>query len=72
MLKRDLQSDHGMTPEEYRRKWDLPSSYLMVAPEYAKVRSTLAKKIGLGRMRTEGPKKARRTTGRGWIIVSSQ
>lgn len=49
MLKRHLMSDHKMTPREYQVKWELGSSYPMVAPNYAKVRSTLAKKIGLGR-----------------------
>jgi predicted transcriptional regulator len=49
MLKRHLAADHGMTPEEYRAKWDLPSSYPMVTPEYAATRSKLAKASGLGR-----------------------
>jgi predicted transcriptional regulator len=39
----------GMTPEQYRAKWSLPDDYPMVAPNYAAVRSELAKKIGLGR-----------------------
>jgi predicted transcriptional regulator len=38
-----------MSPDEYRKKWGLPSDYPMVAPKYAAVRSELAKKIGLGR-----------------------
>ena len=41
----------GMTPEQYRAKWDLPGAYPMVSPKYAAVRSALAKKIGLGQMR---------------------
>jgi len=41
----------GMTPEEYRAKWSLPSDYPMVAPNYAAQRSELAKQIGLGQMR---------------------
>jgi predicted transcriptional regulator len=49
MLKRHLATDHGMTPDEYRAKWDLPFSYPMVAPEYAATRSQLAKDSGLGR-----------------------
>jgi predicted transcriptional regulator len=52
MLKRHLMSTYGMTPEEYRAKWQLPRDYPMVAPNYAKVRSELAKKIGLGRIAT--------------------
>jgi predicted transcriptional regulator len=49
MLKRHLMTDHKMTPQQYRDKWDLPRDYPMVAPAYAQTRSTLAKKIGLGR-----------------------
>ena len=49
MLKRHLQTSHGMTPEQYRRKWDLPAAYPMVAPGYANHRSSLAKQSGLGR-----------------------
>ena len=37
-----------MTPDEYRDRWDLPADYPMVAPNYAKQRSALAKTIGLG------------------------
>jgi predicted transcriptional regulator len=48
-LKRHLQGTYGMTPEEYRTKWGLPRDYPMVAPNYAKARSDLAKKMGLGR-----------------------
>ena len=48
MLKRHLSTSYNMTPEQYREKWNLPSDYPMVAPAYAKQRSSLAKKIGLG------------------------
>ncbi|GGB02547.1 MucR family transcriptional regulator [Brucella endophytica] len=48
-LKRHLMTHYGMTPEEYRAKWDLPSDYPMVAPNYAATRSNLAKQMGLGR-----------------------
>ncbi len=48
MLKRHLQTAYGMTPEQYRARWGLDSNYPMVAPEYAKKRSSLAKAIGLG------------------------
>ena len=60
MLKRHLSTEHGMTPEEYRQRWDLPSDYPMVAPEYADTRRDLAKKIGLGRKpgQKRGRKKA--------------
>ncbi|MEW4467167.1 MucR family transcriptional regulator [Parasphingorhabdus sp. JC815] len=49
MLKRHLMTHYGMTPDEYRAKWDLPRDYPMVAPNYAKQRRELAKAIGLGR-----------------------
>ena len=55
MLKRHLSADHGMTPEQYRLKWGLPSSYSMVAADYASVRSQLAKDTGLGRKPAEQP-----------------
>jgi predicted transcriptional regulator len=54
MLKRHLATDHGMTPDEYRAKWNLPPTYPMVAPEYAATRSQLAKDSGLGR-KVEAP-----------------
>jgi predicted transcriptional regulator len=50
-LKRHLQSAHGLTPEAYRARWDLPPNYPMVAPDYAERRSELAKSIGLGTKR---------------------
>ncbi|MEL6359620.1 MAG: MucR family transcriptional regulator [Pseudomonadota bacterium] len=49
MLKRYLRTQYDMTPEDYRRKWNLPADYPMVAPNYAKRRSQFAKEIGLGR-----------------------
>jgi predicted transcriptional regulator len=49
MLKRYLGTTYGMTPDEYRAKWGLPSDYPMVAPNYAEQRSLAAKRIGLGR-----------------------
>jgi len=47
-LKRHLRTKYAMTPDEYRTKWNLPHDYPMVAPNYAKERSTLAKRMGLG------------------------
>lgn len=52
MLKRYLRSQYDLSPDDYRRKWGLPSDYPMVAPNYAKKRSEFAKKIGLGRTAT--------------------
>jgi predicted transcriptional regulator len=48
MLKRHLKTSYNLTPDEYRQKWGLPPDYPMVAPNYARQRSALAKKIGLG------------------------
>ncbi|TRC98386.1 transcriptional regulator [Mesorhizobium sp. WSM4303] len=47
----------GMTPDEYRTKWNLPRDYPMVAPNYAAQRSVLAKAIGLGRKPVAKPGK---------------
>ena len=54
MIKRHLMPDHKLTPEQYRQRWGLPASYPLVAPNYAKLRSALAKKIGLGRSGATG------------------
>lgn len=59
-LKRHLRTRYHMTPEDYRAKWGLPHDYPMVAPNYAKARSDLAKKMGLGTARPAPP-----TGGRG-------
>ena len=50
-LKRHLRTQYKMTPEQYRERWGLPVDYPMVAPNYAKTRSQLAKKMGLGQQR---------------------
>ncbi len=69
MLKRHLRTAYNMTPDDYRKRWGLPYDYPMVAPNYAKQRSALAKKIGLGRKpgtkvnarrKTKSPTKAMR------------
>ncbi len=49
MLKRYLRTQYGLSPEDYRRKWNLPADYPMVAPNYSVRRSNFAKEIGLGR-----------------------
>ncbi len=62
MLKRHLATRYNLTPDEYRKRWGLPSDYPMVAPAYAAQRSELAKSIGLGRRpveRTEHPNPSR-------------
>ena len=52
-LKRHLRTKYGLSPEQYRDKWSLPSDYPMVAPNYAKARSMLAKQMGLGQQRAK-------------------
>ncbi|WP_329610464.1 MucR family transcriptional regulator [Jiella pelagia] len=53
-LKRHLMTHYSLSPEEYREKWDLPTDYPMVAPNYAAARSRLAKQMGLGHKRRRG------------------
>ncbi len=53
-LKRHLMTHHGLTPEQYREKWELSADYPMVAPAYAEARSKLAKEMGLGQKRKRG------------------
>ena len=48
-LRRHLQIKYGLSPDEYRAKWNLPHDYPMVAPDYAEARSASAKRAGLGR-----------------------
>lgn len=65
MLKRHLQSAYGLTPEQYRERWNLPADYPMVAPNYAECRSALAREIGLGRKSVaNGKSDARGRSGR--------
>ena len=59
-LKRHLRTKYNMSPEDYRAKWGLAKDYPMVAPNYAKARSELAKQMGLG----QGGRKPARTTTR--------
>src|SRR3546814_15720248 len=55
MLKRHLKTAYDMSPEDYSERWGLPADYPMVAPNYARQRSKLAKQIGLGiRARRKG------------------
>ena len=48
MLKRHLKTSYNLSPDQYRDRWGLAPDYPMVAPSYARHRSSLAKKIGLG------------------------
>ena len=58
-LKRHLRTKYNMSPEEYRSKWNLPKDYPMVAPNYAKARSDLAKQMGLGQGGRQAARKKR-------------
>jgi predicted transcriptional regulator len=60
MLKRHLITVHGLTPDDYRAKWNLPPDAPMVTPEYAKLRSSLAKQSGLGKRPEAKPKQSAR------------
>jgi predicted transcriptional regulator len=61
MLKRHLQTAHGLSPAEYRAEFGLKNDYPMVAPNYAATRSELAKRIGLGSTANRGARKPKRT-----------
>jgi predicted transcriptional regulator len=55
MLKRHLKTRYNLSPEAYRQRWGLPRDYPMVAPAYAAQRSSVAKRIGLGRKVAPAP-----------------
>jgi predicted transcriptional regulator len=59
-LKRHLRTKYNLSPEDYRTKWGLPKDYPMVAPNYAKARSDLAKQMGLGQGGRQAPKAGKR------------
>lgn len=60
-LRRHLNAAHGLTPDAYRSRWNLPSSHVLTAPSYSTRRSDIAKQIGLGTraMKIKSTKKAR-------------
>jgi predicted transcriptional regulator len=58
-LKRHLRTKYNMSPEDYRAKWGLSKDYPMVAPNYAKARSDLAKQMGLGQGGRQAPRRGR-------------
>jgi len=58
-LKRHLRTKYNMSPEDYRAKWGLAKEYPMVAPNYAKARSELAKQMGLGQGGRQASRKRR-------------
>jgi predicted transcriptional regulator len=51
MLRRHISAAHGLSVEEYRRRWSLSHEHPMTAPGYSERRSTMAKQLGLGRAR---------------------
>jgi predicted transcriptional regulator len=59
-LKRHLRTKYNMSPDEYRAKWNLSKDYPMVAPNYAKARSDLAKQMGLGQGGRQAARRGRR------------
>ena len=59
MLKRHLGTEHNLSPQEYKARWNLPKDYPLVAPDYAQQRKELAVKIGLGRKPGQGKKPGR-------------
>jgi predicted transcriptional regulator len=63
MLKRHIRTDHELTPEQYRLKWQLRHDYPMVSADYAAQRSQLAKDSGLGR-KAEAPLQPSKKGGR--------
>lgn len=74
-LKRHIRTHFNLSPEEYREKWNLPHNYPMVAPNYAKARSKLAKKSGLGQRDSHdeggGPSPSTKTNGNKRTNVTS-
>ena len=52
MLRRHLATAHELTPSAYREMFGLKAHYPMTAPNYARLRSELAKSFGLGRRKT--------------------
>ena len=53
MLKRHLRARHGLSPADYRARWNLPYDYPLIAPAYSATRSRLAAETGLGRSAAE-------------------
>jgi predicted transcriptional regulator len=53
-LRRHLNAAHGLTPDNYRSRWNLPASHALTAPSYSTRRSDIAKQIGLGTRAMKG------------------
>jgi predicted transcriptional regulator len=69
-LKRHLQSAHGLTPQQYRERWELKRDYPMTAPAYSERRSQMARDLGLGRK--AGESKPRRGVRRKKAAAASE
>ena len=61
MLRRHLSTRHGLTGEQYLKRWSLPSDHPLTAPTYSEQRSSLAKELGLGRGGRQGAAEADET-----------
>ena len=57
MLRRHLSTRHGLTGEQYLKRWNLPSEHPLTAPNYSEQRSSLAKELGLGRGGRQEPRR---------------
>jgi predicted transcriptional regulator len=52
-MRRHLMVRHGLSPTDYRARWNLRAEHPLTAPGYSERRSDLAKQLGLGRRRQE-------------------
>src|SRR5215831_7945658 len=48
-LRRHIATRHGLSRNDYLKRWGLKSDHPLTAPSYTKRRSMLAKELGLGR-----------------------
>ncbi len=48
-IKRHIKASHGLTVDEYKRRYGLPSDYPVTAPNYSEKRTSIAVNLGLGR-----------------------
>ena len=62
LLKRHLMVEHSLTPDEYRKLFELKADYPMVAPSYAQHRRELAVKMGLGRPKKPVRRRRKKST----------
>src|SRR5215472_14498479 len=48
-LRRHIAARHGLSRDDYRKRWGLKSDHPLTAPAYSEHRSKTAKALGLGR-----------------------